>query len=293
VSFLHGMVTQEVKRLADNRAAYTAMLNAKGAMICDAQIIKRPNDLLLDLEPGCEARAKAFLETYLVSEEVEVVEASTEFGHLQLIGPNTAAVLAAAGEVGLVDPGLLVATEIAKTSVLLVGMRTGEERGVDLLVPRERLQTVYERLLSVGEASGLRPAGFDTLETLRVEAGVPRFMQDMDERTIPLEANLERAISYEKGCYIGQEVIARATFRGHVNRKLVGLLLGSELPPTRAELRADDKKVGWITSALHSPFMEQVIGLGYVQREFLKPGTALQIAGSSGRATVHALPFRG
>jgi aminomethyltransferase len=292
VSFLQGMVTQEVKRLPDNHATYAAMLTAKGSMVCDAQILKRPKDLLLDLEPGCGARAKGFLETYLISEDAAVTEASAELGVLRLIGPRSAAALAKAADVALPDPGLMVGAQIANTSVLVVGLSMGQESGMDLLVPRDRLQLVFEQLIRAGEKEGLRAAGFDALEMLRVEAGVPRFLQDMDERTIPLEASLERAISYDKGCYIGQEIIARATYRGHVNRKLTGLLLGGELPPHRAELQVDGKKAGWITSAVRSPLMQQVIGLGYVQRELLAPGTVLQIPASAGRATVHALPFR-
>jgi folate-binding protein YgfZ len=138
---------------------------------------------------------------------------------------------------------------------------------------------------------GLRPAGFDALEILRVEEGIPRFGQDMDERTIPMEANLEAAINYDKGCYIGQEVIARATYRGHVNKKLCGLILGDALPSAGAALRRGDKSVGWMTSAVQSPGVGKAIALGYVQRDSLEPGTRLEVEGYPEGAVIHALPF--
>ncbi|MGZ3447852.1 MAG: CAF17-like 4Fe-4S cluster assembly/insertion protein YgfZ, partial [Myxococcaceae bacterium] len=115
----------------------------------------------------------------------------------------------------------------------------------------------------------------------------------MDERTIPLEAGLQRALHYQKGCYIGQEVIARATFRGHVNRKLVGLHFGAGATPApRVELFAGDRRVGWVTSVVHSPRFGP-IGLGYAHRDVSGPGTELTLAGGAGSARVEALPFAG
>jgi len=147
---------------------------------------------------------------------------------------------------------------------------------------------VFDRLLE----GGATPAGFAALEVLRVERGTPRFGADMDEKTIPLEANLERALHYQKGCYIGQEVIARATFRGHVNRHLVGLRFQGELPAPRTELFSGERRVGWVTSAVQSPRFGP-IGLGYAHRDVAKPGTELTLAGGGGTARVEALPFSG
>jgi aminomethyltransferase len=145
-------------------------------------------------------------------------------------------------------------------------------------------------LVQAGGAHGLRPLGFQALELLRVEAGVPRYGQDMVDTTIPLEANLTHAISYNKGCYIGQEVIARATFRGHMNRKLAGLLLGDVEAAPGTELRKGEKKVGWITSVVRSPAQGQRVALGYVHRDHLEPGTELTLAEGS-TVKVAPLPF--
>jgi folate-binding protein YgfZ len=132
------------------------------------------------------------------------------------------------------------------------------------------------------------------MEVLRIEAGIPLYGRDMTDETMPIEANLEHAISYTKGCYIGQEVIARLEARGHVNRKLVGLLLtGTALPASGTPLMAGDRNVGWLTSTTYSPARQQNIALGYVRREFWAPGTALHLAapGATIGATVVSLPF--
>jgi folate-binding protein YgfZ len=119
------------------------------------------------------------------------------------------------------------------------------------------------------------------LDTIRIEAGIPVYGRDMTEETIPVEANLEDALSYTKGCYIGQEVIARIEARGHVNRKLAGLLLsGERLPEPGAKIVSPQREVGWITSAAYSPARQQNIALGYVRREVLTPGTSLEVQGT-------------
>lgn len=145
-------------------------------------------------------------------------------------------------------------------------------RGTDLLVPRAELQATLEKLT----ASGAVPAGFDAWERARVEQGVPRYGQDMDDKTIPLEAGLKRFISYDKGCYVGQEVVARATFRGHVNRELQRLAFETN-PPVGAVLRAGDKEVGRVTSVAKAPDGQGWIGLGYVHRDAV--GSPLSLDG--------------
>lgn len=291
VSFLNGMVTNDVRRMPDGGALYAAMVNPKGAMISDARILKRPGDLLLDLEPGYADAVRAFLEKYIVSEDVEVSDATAELAVLRLIGPAAegAAKAAWGAHIRLPSAGECVEVE----GMWLTRTPPWGERCLDVFVPRARLGEIEKELLHRAAPVGLKRAGLDAFEIFRIEEGVPRFGQDMDERTIPLEANLQAAINYEKGCYIGQEVIARATFRGHVNKKLAGLILGQELPPPRAELRYGGKGVGWITSATVSPRIGCAIAIGYVHREYVEPGTRLEVAGYQGDAQVQKLPFEG
>ncbi|AKJ07300.1 aminomethyltransferase [Archangium gephyra] len=292
VSFLHGMVTQEVKGLAAGAATYAAMITVKGAMVADARILRREADLLLDVEPGMGAKVQEFLGKFLISEDAELLEATGELGVLRLLGPRTAELLGAVtgGSFAPLAPDATRPLPLAGQEVLAVG-RPGQEPGVDLLVPRAGLEAVWKALVAAGGAFGLKPLGWRAQEMLRVEAGVPRYGQDMVDTTIPLEASLTNAISYNKGCYIGQEVIARATFRGHMNRKLAGLLLGNTEAAPGTELKKDGKKVGWVTSVVRSPLKGQMVALGYVHRDHLEPGTVLAVGDGSAEATVAALPF--
>lgn len=266
VEFLHGMCTNEVTGLAVGASVYAAFLTPKGAMVCDARVLKREADLVLDTGSGQRAVLRAFLEKYLISEDAELHDAP-ELAVVGLLGPQAAE--AAAGV-----PAELVLGRLVSAFPM----------GVDLLVPRERFGQLADSLRSVRQVD---PA---THEVLRVEAGVPRFGADLTETTIPLEANLERAIALNKGCYVGQEVIARATYRGHMNRKLSGLLLGDLAPAPGTELHAGGKKVGWLTSVVASPARGQNVALGYVHRDANAPGTTLELPGG-GTATVAALPL--
>jgi aminomethyltransferase len=254
------MVTNDVAGLGVGASCYAAVLTVKGAMVGDVRVLRRERDVLLDTGGGRGGVIKAFLEKYLISEEAELHEAP-ELAVLGLVGPSAEAIAAKV------------------PAALVLGRLRPFLEGVELLVEREQAPAVRAAL---GELPTVSEA---TAEVLRVERGVPRFGVDMTEVTIPLEANLGHAIHYKKGCYIGQEVIARATYRGQMNKKLVTLLLGDATPEPKTELRLNEAKVGWVTSVVRSPRRGQVIALGYVRRDHLAPGTQLAIA-SGGTATV-------
>lgn len=266
VEFLHGMCTNDVAGLPVGGSLYAAFLTPKGAMVCDGRVLKRQDDLVLDTEPGHLAVLQGFLQQYLISEDAELVPAD-ELAVVGLLGPKAEAALGAL-------PGELVLGRLVSFF----------PQGIDVLVPRQQLAAAHHSLAGIGQVDAA------TLEVLRVEAGVPRFGADLTSTTIPLEANLERAIALQKGCYVGQEVIARATYRGHVNRKLTGLLLGALEPAPGAELHRGGKKVGWLTSVVTSAARGQNVALGFVHREALAEGTTLELA-SGGTATVAALPL--
>lgn len=266
VEFLHGMCTNDITALKVGESLYAAFLTPKGAMVCDARVLKRADDLVLDTGPGQRAALRAFLEKYLISEDAELIDA-----------PELAVV-------GLLGPGAAEAAGSVLPEWVLGRLASEFPQGVDLLVGREHLGRVHDSLRPIGQVDAA------TLEVLRVEAGVPRFGSDLTETTIPLEANLERAIALNKGCYVGQEVIARATYRGHMNRKLTGLLLGAQAPEPGTELQLGGKKVGWLTSVVTSALRGQNVALGYVHKDSLAAGTVLEVQGG-GTATVAALPL--
>jgi folate-binding protein YgfZ len=264
--------------------ADAALLTAKGAMVSDARVVRRAEDILLGVEPGLGPVVREALQRFLISEDAEVSEVSDAFGQLALVGPGAEMLAqeALGCPAGGADRLRAFERDGASGWALPQGLRLP---GLDLLVSAASLPAVFERLL----AAGAVPTGFDALEVLRVERGTPRYGADLDEKTIPLEAHLQRALSYEKGCYIGQEVIARATFRGHVNRQLVGLSFGV-LPAPRTELFVGDRRVGLVTTAVKSP-IHGPIGLGYAHRDVAQPGTGLTLAAGGGPVTVRALPF--
>ena len=160
------------------------------------------------------------------------------------------------------------------------------------IVGKDRLQDVIGETLPA-EFTGFMPVEFDTFEVMRIERGVPRFLADMDDETIPLEAGIEdRAISFTKGCYVGQEVIVRVTTRGggRVAKKLVRWVAdaSAEIVPLRdAKIVSLDKNIGRVTSATFSPSINRVIGLGYVHRDFIAAGTQITVVWNG--ALVHAV----
>ena len=266
VSYVQGMVTNDVEKLAVGESLYATMLTAKGAMVADLRVLKRPEEVVLDLEPGMLPTAQAFLEKFLISEDAEI-QPAPDLAVIGLLGPKHVELL------GKLPPGALVR--------ILPGLHG---TAVDLLIHRDALEAVRAALAEIPRVDA------DTFEVLRVEAGQPRWGAELVETTIPLEASLDRALSYTKGCYIGQEVIARATHRGQMQRKLAGLLLGTQTPERGTELRRGEKKAGWLGTVVQSVKAEQMIALGYVHRDSLAPGTVLELA-SGGTATVAALPF--
>jgi folate-binding protein YgfZ len=141
--------------------------------------------------------------------------------------------------------------------------------------------------------AGVVPVGREAYEVLRIESGIPEHGRDVTGETLALEAPYEAAISFRKGCYLGQEVMERVTARGHVNRRLVGLTVEADVPPsTGTRLCAESRDAGWVTSAASSWRLGTVIALGYVRREYLAPGTTLTVGEANGpRATVRALPL--
>jgi len=262
LEFLQGMCTAEVKKLPPRAAAYAAFLTNKGAMVADGRLWNRGEDVAIDTEPGFVQAVRDYLQKHLVSEDAEISAGGAGVAVVSVLGPEAERTTAEFRDYNK-EPCLV-------------------KPGVDLLVPSPELQAVLERLAGAGAV----PAGFEAWERARVEAGVPRYGQDMDEKTIPLEAGLKHAISYDKGCYVGQEVIARATFRGHVNRQLVRLAFGEAQPVAGATLRSGDREVGRVTSVVRAPDGSGWIGLGYVHRDLAQSTDPLALDGGGGAARI-------
>jgi len=294
--FLHAMVSNDTQSLQPGQGCYATFLNAKGHLIADFVVYAATDAYLLELEPQVARPFIAAIEYFVISEDVTFHDESGDWGLLALQGPRAAELLAQAlgQEVPALQMYASTTCQLAGHAVCCMRRSHTGELGYQLLVPPAALPDVWHALWVHREACEARAVGLEMLDVGRIEAGIPVYGRDMTEETIPVEANLEAALSYTKGCYIGQEVIARIEARGHVNRKLAGLLLsGERLPEPGAKIVSPQREVGWITSAVYSPARQQNIALGYMRREVLTPGTPLQVhtQDSTLNATVAELPF--
>ncbi len=294
--FFHAMVSNDTASLQPGQGCYATFLTNKGKLIADFVVYADADAYLIDLEPHMAQTFIEQLDFFVIADDVTFTDETTAWGLLSLQGPESADVLAMACGQEMPDLPTYGHTPCVlggHQARLIRRSHTGED-GYQLLAPQETLPGIWEVLWQYRDTCDVHVVGLDALDVLRIEAGVPLFGRDMTEETMPVEANLFDAISYTKGCYIGQEVIARIDARGHVNRKLMGLLLeGEPLPHPGDTIVSSERDVGWVTSAAHSPARQQNIAMGYIRREVFTPGTQLDVrtAGMTLGATVVELPF--
>jgi len=301
VRFLHGQVTNDVKSLRKGEGSYAALVTAKGRMQSDLNIFALADELLLDFEPGMTKRVTERLEQYIVADDVQVIDVAPHYGLLSIQGPEAATVvnnLALFEGLPSKPLGFVSIEDRTLGELYLVAQPRLGGAGFDLFVPVTALRAVADRAVAAARLVGGSPCGWRALETCRIESGIPRFGLDMDESNLPQECGIEaRAVSYSKGCYIGQEVLNRIHTLGHVNRQLCGLSLGDDLEPLPKKgdkLFHGEREVGVITSIVTSPRLKRNIALGYARREVCQTGTELTLRTESGPivARVVGLPFQ-
>ncbi len=281
-SFLQGQVTNDVEGLADGAGCYSAFLTPKGKMLGDLRILAAGDELLLDTERVALQGLFNMTRRFSIGYDVELHKRTLERGLLSLVGPD-AAVVAGAGSLPL-DEHAHSVIEIPGSGVVARAIRT--DVGVDLLCSAEDVDALRAALADAGT-----PVVADAaVECLRVEHGRPRYGIDLDDSVIPQEAGLnERAVSFTKGCYVGQETVARLYYRGKPNRQLRGVLLSGPAS-TGAELSFEGRVVGRLASVAVSPRFGP-IGLALVRRE-APPGSTVAVAdGGDVVGEVTELPF--
>ncbi|MCE2515147.1 MAG: folate-binding protein YgfZ [Acidobacteria bacterium] len=298
--FLQGLLTNDVEALADGDGCYAAWLTPQGRMIADLDVVHAGDALLLDVDGGAADALLARLDALVFTEDVRLADLSRARASHGVHGPRAAQVLEQVTGASLralpPNRGCAVTLggapgRVARTDALGIP-------GFHLFFEREASGTLRAALV----AAGATPAGDEATEAVRIESGRPRFGVDMDTETIPLEAGIEnRAISMDKGCYVGQEVIIRVLHRGQgrVAKRLVGLTLGSgadaAVPLPGTAVHHGGAAVGRVTSAVRSPAMGGVVGLGYVARALAEPGIEVAVGDGEGDARqvarVTRLPF--
>ena len=305
--YLQGLLTNDIVALDDGRGCYAAYLTPQGRIIADAELFNLGDRLLLDVHGSVKDMLVQRLDELVFTEDVDVADWTEAWVGYAVAGPTAeqclAPVLAESSRVAGRGSTSMAFDDhecrlLSRAGVSLVVSRTDPfgATGFDLWVERPGAPELWSTLIE----AGCTEVDAAATEVVRIEHGRPGFPEDLNAETIPLEAGIEdRAVSFTKGCYVGQEVIVRVLHRGHgrVSRKLTGLTMNQLVDPPPfsavAPLWHDDETVGEMTSAGFSPAAGTVIGLGYVKRDWLEPGTLLEVATGPTRvsAVVTALPF--
>jgi folate-binding protein YgfZ len=297
VTWLQGLLTNDIAALTPGTGCYAAYLTPQGRMLADIRVLHRGDELLLDVPAAARAGVFERLTTFIIMEDVVLDDVTDSLARIAVHGPQAFDVLLKV--VSLTAPlpeHASVSTSFGDHGVIVAGSRDLGVDGYDVYVDA----SAKADLIAALHAAGATAIDDEAWLTLRLEAGRPAFGVDMTTDTIPLEAGIEdRAISFTKGCYVGQEIIIRVMHRGHgrVARKLVGLSASaSDSIASGAAIHAGDREIGRVTSAAYSPALDRWIGMGYVQRDFVEPGTAVSLGaphdetGPRTPATVVALP---
>ncbi len=283
VRFLNGMVTNDVASLSNGEGLLAVKTNNRGRVEGQLRVRATDDAFLIDLREFSADRVLKVLDMFIIMDDCAVEDVSREV--VTVLGPEAAAVVATAG---YAEPA--AAHGFVDGDVTVIADRTLGVSGFELHC------TDAEAVLDALATAGAHRCDEAALDVVRIEAGVPIDGPDVDDDTIPMEARLEHAISTEKGCYVGQEVIARAMIQGQVAYHLVGLRFDGEgLPAEGAELHlaGGDKSFGEVCSVVHSPTVGAVIGLGYIHRKHEASGTAVEAKhdGAAWTATIVDLPF--
>ena len=271
------MLTNDIKQLPEGSGCYAALLTRQGLMESDLWVHAFAEELWLECPPCAVDKVLSTLRKHIVSEVVKLDELTESCGILSLQGPKAGEVMERTLDVSLAGMQPLEHRSLARNGaswIVVLRDRTGRG-GYDLWLPQPDLADLWRRWTG---SEGVRAAGLRALDLARIEAGIPWYGTDMDDRTLPMEIGLHSAISMKKGCYRGQEIVARVIHRGHLDRSLGGIAIDySMLPSHGAEVRAQGAKIGTVTSAAHSPQLEKPLALAVLKLPYLEPGTPVEI----------------
>lgn len=287
VGFLHNMLSADIKKLFADRGIEATFLTNKGKLVAYLTVFDDGEQILLETESSCVSSFIDGLSRYIISEDV-TLEHLVEESSFSVEGPSASKLLARVSDASADELDALAHLGTHRTGDMRVTARRADTSPRFDVAANEA--TALELLAALRE-HGATVAGAELARTRRIEAGRPMFGVDMDASHLPLEASLNDAINFDKGCYIGQEYVVRLAHRGHLNRKLVGLRIDSETPPpSGTKLTSGESEAGELTSSAYSPTLGATVALGYVKRDFFEPGTVLQVD-SDLDAIVSALPF--
>jgi folate-binding protein YgfZ len=287
VQFLNGMLTNDIAKLPESSWILAAFPNVQGRLLAFVRVLKIGDKFLFETEAATREKVFNNLFRFTFAGDFKVRDLSEELNLLSIQGKRAGEIL----ESKVQSPkskAEIAETEFRGEKVFIIRATHTAEDGFDLFVPANLIHDLSKEF----ETAGAVKIGDETREVLRIEAGIPRYGVDMDETTVVLETGLDEAVSFTKGCYIGQEVIIRIHHRGHVAKKLAGLIFDepTDTAPNSELKSPEGKNAGRITSVAFSPALNKQIALAYVRYDFLQPGTELLINAEK-RVRVTELPF--
>jgi folate-binding protein YgfZ len=306
VPFLNGLITNDMKTLAENSWMPAAFPNVQGRLIASVRVVRLKDEgtvrnvcptFLIDTEPATHERVLKIIERFTLAGDFRVSDITHQTALLSVQGKKAAGVVRSVlgEEVASLNANGAIQTagpngDATDLVTVIRATHTGEE-GFDVMLNSAPASAMWDALNN----TGARPVGYDALEILRIEAGLPRYGVDMDDTNVVTETTLDDAVSYTKGCYVGQEIIARIKYRGHVAKKLSGIAFEQAVKvEANAPIKSpDDKDIGRLTSKTYSPHLGRTIALGYLKYDYLAPGTEVKIIAGNEEfvAQVMDLPF--
>ncbi|MBZ5571752.1 MAG: folate-binding protein [Acidobacteriia bacterium] len=288
VRWLNGMVTNNVRDLVPSHGVYAFLLNPQGHILGDLYAYNRGESLLIDTDQAQLEKTLATFDRYIIMDDVEVTNLSDKMTAIGVAGPKAGETLRAAGfEAVQLAPLQFVDLSWQNRAMTLARGDNPAVEWYELWCAPGEVAALHDGL----KQAGARLAGGSAVDLLRIASGVPRYGTDIRERDLPQETEQERALNFNKGCYIGQEIVERIRSRGAVHRKFSGFEVRGPLPEPGTKIQVDGKDIGEITSAAALPLSEgeRNVALGYIRREMAAPGKELR-AGDA-QLTVATLPF--
>jgi len=293
VMFLNGLVTNDMKSLGLNSWMPAAFANVQGRLLAAVRIIHHADGFLIETEESNRTAVLKLIERFTLAGDFKVADLTDETAELSVQGNAACDIVAKVlgAQAAELERQKSLTFDFLGVLVTLIRATHTAEDGFDVFFNRDHLPAMFEALTN----AGARSVSKETFETLRIEAGVPRYGIDMDETNVVTETNLDDAVSFTKGCYLGQEIIVRIKHRGHVAKKLTGLILrdANSAPPGARISSVDGKEIGRTTSSTFSPKLNRAIALAYVKYDYLAPGTAVKIVDGENETsgTMVELPF--
>ncbi len=294
--FLHGLVTNDVKSLVRGKGMRAAFLTGHGKVRALSRILGFGDEYLIINDPQTHEKIFKYVFPFTYAGDFKAEDVTDDYRILSVQGPKSLLVMKEIcfEPVPQLEAHSWVETIIAGHHVLVARADHSGDMGFDIFVQLAGLKDVWDFILLKGSFHSISLTGLQAMETLRIEAGRPVWGIDVDENNMMLESGLADAVSFTKGCYTGQEAVAMATYRGHVSKKISGLVIEGDRVPARGDkILKDGKETGHITSAIKSPSLGKVIALALLKYGFFDPGTTLEVTTieRTSQASVVELPF--